>query len=95
LSGGAGAVRAGGKAVAKVAPSVAPKATRVANAMTRAAEATNPLNVLTVPATKVAKVIERAPVKAQKFTSPKQTAYLAAAEGRAPELIAQTSRAGR
>jgi hypothetical protein len=89
LSGGAGAVRAGGKAVAKVAPSVAPKATRVANAMTRAAEATNPLNVLTVPATKVAKVIERAPVKAQKFTSPKQTAYLAAAEGRAPELIAQ------
>ena len=89
LFGGAGAVRAGGKAVAKVAPSVAPKATRVANAMTRAAEATNPLNVLTVPATKVAKVIERAPVKAQKFTSPKQTAYLAAAEGRAPELIAQ------
>jgi hypothetical protein len=57
--------------------------------MTRAAEATNPLNVLTVPATKAAKVIERAPVKAQKFTSPKQTAYLAAAEGRAPELIAQ------
>jgi hypothetical protein len=89
LSGGAGVVRAGGKAVAKVAPSVAPKATRVANAMTRAAEATNPLNVLTVPATKAAKVIERAPVKAQKFTSPKQTAYLAAAEGRAPELIAQ------
>lgn len=89
LSGGAGVVRAGGKAVAKVAPSVAPKATRVANAMTRAAEATNPLNVLTVPATKVAKAIERAPVKAQKFTSPKQTAYLAAAEGRAPELIAQ------
>jgi hypothetical protein len=89
LSGGAGVVRAGGKAVAKVAPSAAPKATRVANAMTRAAEATNPLNVLTVPATKVAKAIERAPVKAQKFTSPKQTAYLAAAEGRAPELIAQ------
>ncbi len=89
LSGGAGVVRAGGKVVAKVAPSIAPKATRVANAMTRAAEATNPLNVLTVPATKAAKVIERAPVKAQKFTSPKQTAYLAAAEGRAPELIAQ------
>ena len=89
LSGGAGVVRAGGKAVAKVAPSVAPKATRVANAMTRAAEATNPLNVLTVPATKVAKAIERAPVKAQKFTSPKETAYLATAEGRAPELIAQ------
>lgn len=89
LSGGAGVVRAGGKAVAKVAPSVAPKTTRVANAMTRAAEATNPLNVLTVPATKVAKAIERAPVKAQKFISPKETAYLATAEGRAPELIAQ------
>lgn len=89
LSGGAGVVRAGGKAVAKVAPSVAPKATRVANAMTRAAEAANPLNVLTVPATKVAKAIERAPVKAQKFISPKETAYLATAEGRAPELIAQ------
>lgn len=85
LSGGAGVVRAGGKAVAKVAPSVAPKATRVANAMTRAAEATNPLNVLTVPATKVAKAIERAPVKAQKFISPKQTAALATAEGRAPD----------
>jgi hypothetical protein len=89
LSGGAGVVRAGGKVVAKVAPSIAPKAARVANAMTRAAEATNPLNVLTVPATKAAKVIERAPVKAQKFISPKETAYLATAEGRAPELIAQ------
>lgn len=89
LTGGAGVVRGGGKIAAKIAPKVGPKAARVANAMTRAAEATNPLNALTVPATKAAKIVERAPVKAQKFTSPKQSAYLAAAEGRAPELIAQ------
>jgi len=89
LSGGAGAVRAGGKAVAKVAPTVAPKTARVANAMTRAAEATNPINALAVPARAIPKAIKRAPVAAQQFLSPKQSAYMAAAEGRAPEIIAQ------
>jgi len=89
LSGGAGVVRAGGKAVAKVAPSVAPKATRVANAMTRAAEVTNPINALAVPARAIPKAIKRAPVAAQQFLSPKQSAYMAATEGRAPDVIAQ------
>lgn len=94
LSGGAGVVRAGGKVVAKVAPKVAPKATRVANAMTRAAEATNPINALAVPARKAAAIVQRAPVAAQQFVTPKQTAYLEAAEGRAPEIIAQLRAAG-
>jgi hypothetical protein len=89
LTGGAGAVRAGGKAVSKVAPQVGPKAARVANAMTRAAEATNPINALTVPARVIPKAIKRAPVSAQKLVSPKQSAYMAATEGRAPEIIAQ------
>ena len=89
LSGGAGAVRAGGKAVAKVAPTVAPKTARVANAMTRAAEVTNPINALAVPARVIPKAIKRAPVAAQQFLSPKQSAYMAATEGRAPEVIAQ------
>ena len=89
LSGGAGAVRAGGKAVAKVAPTVAPKTARIANAMTRAAEVTNPINALAVPARAIPKAIKRAPVAAQQFLSPKQSAYMAATEGRAPEIIAQ------
>jgi hypothetical protein len=89
LSGGAGVVRAGGKAVAKVAPRTAPATTRVANAMTRAAEATNPINVLAVPGRKVVKVAARTPAAVQKFVSPKQATYLEAAEGRGPEIIAQ------
>jgi hypothetical protein len=91
LSGGAGAVRAGGKVVSKVAPKAAPKIERVANAMTRAADATNPINVRPVRAVgrAVAKAAERAPLKITNALAPKSAAYMEAAEGRAPELIAQ------
>lgn len=89
LSGGAGAVRQGGKVVSKVAPKVAPKTARVANAMTRAAEATNPVNVLRPAGRAVVKAAERAPLKVANIMAPKSAAYMEAAEGRAPELIAQ------
>ena len=91
LSGGAGAVRAGGKVVSKVAPKAAPKIERVANAMTRAAEATNPINVRPVRAVgrAVVKAAERTPLKTANALAPKSAAYMEAAEGRAPELIAQ------
>jgi hypothetical protein len=91
LSGGAGAVRQGGKVVSKVAPKVGPKAERVANAMTRAAEVTNPINVrpLRAAGRAVAKAAERAPLKIANALAPKSAAYMEAAEGRAPELIAQ------
>jgi len=91
LSGGAGAVRQGGKVVSKVAPKVGLKAERVANAMTRAAEATNPVNVrpLRAAGRAVAKAAERAPLKIANALAPKSAAYMEAAEGRAPELIAQ------
>lgn len=85
LSGGAGAARA----TAKVAPKVAPKVTRMANAMTRAAEATNPVNVLRPTGRFAAKIVQRAPLKVANVMSPKSAAYMEAAEGRAPELIAQ------
>ena len=89
LSGGAGAVRQSGKVVSKVAPKVAPKTARVANAMTRAAEATNPVNVLRPAGRAVVKAAERAPLKIANIMAPKSAAYMEAAEGRAPELIAQ------
>ena len=89
LSGGAGAARQGGKVVSKVAPKVTAKTARVANAMTRAAEATNPVNVLRPAGRAVVKVAERTPLKVANLMSPKSAAYMEAAEGRAPELIAQ------
>ena len=92
FSGGAGVVRTGGKTVSKVAPKVTQKTEQVANAMTRVAAATNPVNALAVPARVVPKVLERAPAAVQKLISPKQNTYLEAAEGRGPELIAQLRR---
>ena len=89
LSGGAGAVRQGGRAVSKVAPKVAAKTTRVANAMTRAAEATNPVNVLRPVGRTAVKIAERTPLKLANVMAPKSAAYMEAAEGRANELIAQ------
>jgi len=92
LSGGAGAVRAGSKVAARVAPTVAPKLARTADVLTKAAARTNPVNAM-APIAKIApKILERAPVAAQSFVSPKQSAYLAAAEGRAPEIIRQLRR---
>ena len=92
LSGGAGAVRQGGRVVSKVAPKVTAKTARVANAMTRAADATNPVNVLKPAGRAVVKAAERAPLKIANIMAPKSAAYMEAAEGRAPELIAQLRR---
>ena len=94
LSGGASTVRQGGRVVSKVAPKAAPKIERVANAMTRAADATNPINVrpLRAAGRAVVKAAERAPLKIANIMAPKSAAYMEAAEGRAPELIAQLRR---
>ena len=89
LSGGAGIARAGAKATTRVAPRVSAVAGKTANAMSKAAAATNPVNALTKPAAAVPKIVKKAPVAAKRFVSPKQTAYLEAAEGRAPEIIQQ------
>jgi len=89
LAPASGAVRTGGKAVSKVAPKVGVNVERVANAMTRAGEATNPVNVLRPAGRAVAKAAERAPLKISNALAPKSAAYMEAAEGRAPELIAQ------
>lgn len=89
LAPASGAVRTGGKAVSKVAPKVGANVERVANAMTRAGEATNPVNVLKPAGRAVAKAAGRAPLKISNALSPKSAAYMEAAEGRAPELIAQ------
>jgi hypothetical protein len=89
ISGGAGVVRQGGRVVSKVAPKVAANTARVANAMTRAADVTNPVNVLRPAGRAVTKIVERAPLKIANVMAPKSAAYMEAAEGRAPELIAQ------
>lgn len=89
LTGGAGIARAGAKATTRVAPRVSAAAGKAANVMTKAAAATNPVNALTKPAAVVPKAIKKAPVATKRFVSPKQTAYLEAAEGRAPEIIRQ------
>jgi hypothetical protein len=86
-----GSVRAGGRIVSKVAPKVGANVERVANAMTRVGEATNPVNVrpLRAAGRAVAKAAGRAPLKTANAMKPKSAAYMEAAEGRAPELIAQ------
>jgi hypothetical protein len=89
LSGGAGAVRAGGKAVSNVAPKVAAKTARVADTMTRASELTNPVNVLRPAGRSLVRRVKDAPLKIANFMSPKAAAYMEAAEGRAGDLIAQ------
>ena len=89
LAPASGAVRTSGKLVSKVAPKVGPKTERIANAMTRVADATNPINVLKPTGRAIVKAAERAPLKTANALAPKSAAYMEAAEGRAPELIAQ------
>jgi hypothetical protein len=89
FSGGAGAARGAAAATARAAPSVSAGATQAANMMTRAAAATNPINVLAKPARGAAKIIERAPVAVQRFVSPKGAAYMEATEGRAGDIVQQ------
>ena len=92
FSGGAGAARGAAAATARVAPSVSAGATQAANMMTRAAAATNPINVLAKPARGAAKIIERAPVAVQRFVSPKGAAYMEATEGRAGDVVRELQR---
>ena len=89
FSGGAGAVRGVAKASARVAPRVSVAAGKTANQLTRAAAATNPVNALTKPTKVVVKALEKAPLAAQRIISPKGAAYMAAAEGQAPAIVAQ------
>lgn len=89
LSAGSGLVRGGAAVTQRIAPSVSAKVAKVANVMSRAGDVVNPVNAMVKPAGAVSKVIERAPVAVKRFVSPKQTAYLQATEGRAPDIIRQ------
>jgi hypothetical protein len=92
LSGGAGLARGTAAATARVAPSVSAGATQAANILTRRAAQTNPVNALTKPARAAAKIVERAPVAAQRFFDPKGAAYLEATEGRAADVVRELQR---
>ena len=92
FTGGAGLARGTAAATARVAPSVSASAAKTANMMTRAAEATNPVNALTKPARGAAKIVERAPVAVQRFFDPKGAAYLEATEGRAADVVRELQR---
>jgi hypothetical protein len=78
--------------VSKAAPKVAANTERVANAMTRVADATNPVNALRPVGRAVVRAAERTPLKIANVMAPKSAAYMEAAEGRAPELVAQLRR---
>jgi hypothetical protein len=71
--------------------SVAGRAGKVGTAgvLNKMAQATNPVNVLKPAGRAVAKAAGRAPLKIANALAPKSAAYMEAAEGRAPELIAQ------
>jgi hypothetical protein len=89
FSGGAGAARGAAATTARVAPSVSTGATQAANMMTRAAAATNPINVLAKPARGTAKILRTAPPAVRRFFDPKGAAYLEATEGRGGEIAQQ------
>lgn len=89
FSGGAGLARGTAAAIARAAPSVSAGATQAANMMTRAAAATNPVNVLAKPARGAAKILRTAPPAVQRFFDPKGAAYLEATEGRAGDIVQQ------
>ncbi len=89
LAGGAGVARGVSGATARVAPRVSTATGRAANVMARGSQVTNPVNVLAPAGRAAAKVVERVPTAARRFTAPKQTAYLEAAEGRGPEIVQQ------
>jgi hypothetical protein len=63
--------------------------TGTAGFLNKMADRTNPVNVLRPAGRAVAKAAERAPLKISNALAPKSAAYMEAAEGRAPELIAQ------
>lgn len=87
LTGGAGLVRGGAKATTRIAPRTSAVLEKTANALSTAGQATNPVNAMTRPAAAVPAMIRKTPIATQRFVSPKQTAYMEAAEGRAPDII--------
>lgn len=89
LTGGAGLARGTAAATARAAPRVSSAAAQAANVMQRGAAITNPVNVMAKPAGIVPKIVERAPVVAQRVVSPKSAALMEAAEGQAPAIIQQ------
>jgi len=84
FSGGAGAARGAARVTGKGA--------RAAQALETAARRTNPLSAVAPVVRGTAKVVRKAPVVISNVMSPKTAAYMNAAEGRAPELIAQLQR---
>jgi hypothetical protein len=76
LSGGAGLAKRAGR-------------TGTAGFLNKMADRSNPVNVLKPAGRAVAKAAQRAPLKISNALAPKSAAYMEAAEGRAPELIAQ------
>ena len=89
LSLGAGGARAAAGVTKRAAPGVSAAATQTANVLQRGAAVTNPVNVMAKPAAVIPKIVQRAPVVAQRVVSPKSAALMEAAEGRAPALIQQ------
>jgi hypothetical protein len=89
LTGGAGLVRGAANVTTRVAPSASVTATRAADVLSKAAAYTDPLNILAKPVSVAGSVIKKAPVAVRNFAAPKSTAYMQAAEGRAPEIIKQ------
>ena len=89
LSGGAGAARGAAKVTTRVAPPVSAATNRAANVLSKAADYTNPLNVLNKPAGATVRAIQKAPVAVQRTFNPKGAAYVAAAESRGPEIVRQ------
>ena len=89
FSGGAGAARGAAKVTTRVAPPVSAATNQVANVLSKAADYTNPLNVLNKPVSVAGRVIEKAPVAVRNFAAPKSTALLQTAEGKGPELVRQ------
>lgn len=87
LTGGAGLVRGGAKATTRIAPRTSAVLEKTANVLSTAGQATNPVNAMTRPAAAVPAMIRKTPIATQRFVSPKQTAYMEAAEGRAPDII--------
>lgn len=87
LTGGAGLVRGGAKATTRTAPRTSAALEKTANVLSTAGQATNPVNAMTRPAAVVPAMIRKTPIATQRFVSPKQTAYMEAAEGRAPDII--------
>jgi hypothetical protein len=89
FSGGAGVARGAAKVTTRVAPPVSAATNQVANVLSKAADYTNPVNVLNKPAGVAVRAIERAPVALRRFVAPKSTAYMQAAEGKGPQIVQQ------